>query len=139
MARKKKELDNIDLDSIRAMELGYGIHYGRYKADYPKTAVEIVVKDPKVRERQCKRCESVFQPVRGNQIFCCMECREKWGAAHKGEKTKRWKREKFCRVCGKEITSPKQRFYCDINCHNIAVRRRYLGIPLSGEEVAADG
>ena len=141
MARSKKELDNIELDSIRAMELGYGVHYGRFKADYPNTAVEIVVKDPKVRERKCKRCEAVFRPVRVDQVFCCMECREKWGAAHKGEnktKTKRWKREKYCRVCGKEITSPKQRVYCDWNCHKIAVHRKYLGIPLSGE-VEVDG
>ena len=34
---KRKKPDNIDLDVRRAELLGYGIHYGRYKADYPNT------------------------------------------------------------------------------------------------------
>lgn len=28
-------LDNIEKDVIAAMELGYGVHYGHYKADHP--------------------------------------------------------------------------------------------------------
>lgn len=27
--------DNIERDVIAAMKLGYGVHYGAYKADYP--------------------------------------------------------------------------------------------------------
>ena len=34
---KQKNPDNLDLDVRRAQLLGYGIHYGRYKADHPNT------------------------------------------------------------------------------------------------------
>ena len=32
-----QKLDNIDLDMIAADRLGYGVQYGRFKADHPFT------------------------------------------------------------------------------------------------------
>ena len=34
---KQPQKDNLELDSRMAMDLGYGVHYGRFKADHPHT------------------------------------------------------------------------------------------------------
>ena len=68
--------DNLDMDCRRAMELGYGVHYGNYKADYPHTrddSLEVVAH--KYPERECKNCGKPFWPSRADQIYCCEECR----------------------------------------------------------------
>lgn len=33
----KRILDNLERDVVAAMRLGYGVHYGAYKADHPHT------------------------------------------------------------------------------------------------------
>lgn len=60
---KKKPQDHLDYDVMRANELGYGPHYGNYKADHPETLAEYeALSGPKVekadKDRQRKRKET---------------------------------------------------------------------------------
>ena len=85
MARKRK-LDHIERDVIAAMKLGYGVHYGHYKADYPHTSdeepleMEIV---PPERVRVCKQCGKLFvvSSSQHNKIYCDDYCRTAFNSA----------------------------------------------------------
>ena len=79
----KRKLDNIERDVIAAMELGYGVHYGWYKADHPHTQEE--ASEPNERSQgiqkdaiACLHCGKVFSPVQEgrshNSKYCCFEC-----------------------------------------------------------------
>lgn len=70
---KKRKPDNLDLDVRRAELLGYGPHYGRYKADYPKTKPDIVPDD--LNTQACPVCGTRFRP-RKKQKYCCERCRQ---------------------------------------------------------------
>lgn len=56
----KREEDNLLLDTRRAEKLGYGVHYGRYKADYPFTRVPCdearTTEKPEKQKRFCRVC-----------------------------------------------------------------------------------
>ena len=71
MSRKRKP-DNLDLDSRRAMEEGYGVHYGLYKAANPKTA-NIPEEKPDTRVSFCQICGGKF-PYRPHRKYCCPDC-----------------------------------------------------------------
>lgn len=81
MARKRK-LDNIERDVILAERLGYGCHYGRYKADHPHTRVEeesaVEVKPLPDSLKPCRFCGKLFDPeMQGHtkaRAFCSYEC-----------------------------------------------------------------
>ena len=83
MARRK--LDNLDRDVIRAERLGYGCHYGRYKADHPHTRVEDAHPAPIIEVQElpntlkpCKFCGKMFDPedlgYTKARMFCSDEC-----------------------------------------------------------------
>jgi len=99
------------------MELGYGVHYGHYKADHPHTRDTSLDPEPehKYPERECKNCGEPFRPHRGDQIYCCEECRIEYNRLHTMKNPNR-ARQKFCRRCGKPITDPKQRVFCGKVC-----------------------
>lgn len=79
MARK---LDNIDLDMINADRLGYGVQYGRYKADHPftKEANEPILSGKKkicikqVYEHTCI-CGMKFTTTNKNKLYCSERCK----------------------------------------------------------------
>lgn len=77
MAGRKRELDNIERDVVNAMALGYGVHYGNYKADYPNTRdmePEIIVET-----KPCLYCGKPIQLINGNdrrKRFCNDDCRD---------------------------------------------------------------
>ena len=75
---KKKEPDNLALDVRRAELLGYGPHYGRYKADYPHTREDQEQEPepvPKGWERKiCPTCQKEFYG-KHNQVYCGEACR----------------------------------------------------------------
>ena len=81
MARK---LDNIDLDVIDADRLGYGPHYGHFKADHPYTkeaneARLIEKKKPappkKMYELKCHTCGELFAAKSPYKRYCCSKCK----------------------------------------------------------------
>ena len=72
--RKKKVLDNLELDMIQCEKDGFGVHYGRWKAT--QEAVVPVKKDEIPKGwRKCERCGKPFKPNRHNQKYCEWNCR----------------------------------------------------------------
>lgn len=77
MAKRKKELDNIGRDVVNAMALGYGVHYGNYKADYPNTR-DMEPEIP-VETKPCLYCGAPIRLRNGNdrrKLYCNDACRE---------------------------------------------------------------
>lgn len=69
-------MDNLARDVREALRLGYGVHYGHYKADHPHTADHSVEPDPpKYPPRKCKECEMEFIPTRRDQRYCTDDCK----------------------------------------------------------------
>lgn len=76
---KQKNPDNLDMDVRRAQLLGYGIHYGRYKADHPNTKCENTESHESQEEskfRVCPVCGNRFKIVKqhGRKRYCSDEC-----------------------------------------------------------------
>lgn len=84
MATKRK-LDNIERDVIRAMELGYGVHYGNYKADHPFTKYD-PEPVPMVESKPCLHCGAPILLHNGNdrrKRFRKDDCREGYKSRQK--------------------------------------------------------
>lgn len=77
----KKQMDNLMLDVIAAGKLGYGCHYGRYKADHPHT---IRPEQDQTEYIACKYCGKSFPKTRVDKKFCCADC----ATAYSKRKTK---------------------------------------------------
>lgn len=67
MANKR---DNLSKDVIAAQRLGYGIHYGHYKADHPYTKEG----DDTREYARCLECGRLFYPLRKNHVYCSQPC-----------------------------------------------------------------
>lgn len=82
-------MTNLDKDIRRAEALGYGVHYGLYKADHPNTKeAEPEVIDPDLVA--CRWCGRLFRMDRGRRkIFCNDECRIRYNAQREYEATER--------------------------------------------------
>ena len=82
--RKKRELDNLDMDVIRAKKLGYS-SYGKFKIDHPNTRNEdhVIYSKDAIR---CMYCGVKFIPSRKGNIFCCVPCRNHYHEKRKLEK-----------------------------------------------------
>ena len=76
--------DNLDRDSAEAMRLGYGVHYGRYKADHPHTRDRAEPEsDSPGTVRCCPQCGKRFTVGSGQnrRVYCCDECRKAFQSA----------------------------------------------------------
>lgn len=74
--RKKKELDNLEKDVIRARLMGYS-SYGRYKVDYPNTKESEEQEKELENAIQCHHCYGYFIPCRKGVRYCSNKCRER--------------------------------------------------------------
>jgi predicted nucleic acid-binding Zn ribbon protein len=121
---KKKELDNIERDVIAAMRLGYGVHYGRYKADYPHTKDRPVPEPKKEPETEqdavCSVCGKKYLRSDGCGKFCSEECRK---VSRRARERKYYKNKRgeiapiACPVCGKDFLPVSRRQkYCASVC-----------------------
>lgn len=74
----KREPDHLDLDSRRALALGYGVQYGRYKADHPVTPAEeaepVSVKAPEKKPPVCRICGAEIPKRSKMRKYCSAEC-----------------------------------------------------------------
>lgn len=99
-------LDNLDLDVADAMRLGYGVHYGKFKADHPytkdaneerlqearkKRRAPAAPKGPKLYDKVCPACGKKFTTQRHDRKYCGDECKTKVGAKKYCEERKRKK------------------------------------------------
>ena len=85
---KQKTMDHLEYDTRRALELGYGVQYGRYKADHPETLAEYEAQtgapkrrqivSPEKKELACQQCGAKFYVgiMKHNRKYCCDECRQ---------------------------------------------------------------
>lgn len=100
--RSRRPKDNIDLDMEDAERLGYGVHYGRYKADHPytKDANEDRLYPKKKQKHQqeqlqvravyenvCPICGKKFTTGNCKKICCSDDCKrkrdsKKWRSSH---------------------------------------------------------
>jgi hypothetical protein len=71
-----KSISNLDRDIREAAQLGYGVHYGRYKADHPSTAPEVDAGPPEATGT-CAECGGVFVLRKGGQLYCSDVCKSR--------------------------------------------------------------
>ena len=80
-------MDNLDKDIRMAEKLGYGVHYGAFKADYPNTKEKTPEQiDPDLQP--CLWCGMLFRKDPGRRkLFCCDVCRRMHHAQKEHEET----------------------------------------------------
>ena len=132
-------MDNLARDVRMAEKLGYGCHYGHYKADHPNTAEltdeEILGMPVRSRRKPAKKepeltaclwCGKTFQTSRYGRQYCNDDCRR-----YAYEKAKRQRKKKAicdgrtCAICGEPITGRGNIKYCSFNCRQIAEQELY--------------
>lgn len=70
-------MDNLDKDIAMALKLGYGCHYGAYKADHPHTRDSDGVEQNQSREMfVCERCGQRYFKRRHGQVYCSTRCQQ---------------------------------------------------------------
>ena len=127
------QLDNLDRDVREARRLGYGCHYGRYKADRPHTR-ELPPEEPveaaagTVPEWELSRCRNCGKPFRSNKstrLYCSPQCRKLRKAAQDLQYSRRRAEQRrlarehvtTCGFCGEEFCAEKaSQVYCSRSC-----------------------
>lgn len=133
--KHRKPQDHLEYDVMRAHELGYGPHYGDYKADHPYTReefeatagmVKVKKAQPMEREKKCLQCGAVFfvKQYITNKKYCCEQCRLK--AKNNGQKQRATPgKTTTCGICGATFTADHHsRIYCSTECYTESQRRR---------------
>ena len=76
-------MSNLDRDLAEAKRLGYGVWYGRYKADHPEPVVKPAPEpepEPVVEEEPndavCVICGKPFHKYKLHQKYCSVPCSE---------------------------------------------------------------
>lgn len=130
--KKRKPQDHLEYDVMRAEALGYGCHYGKYKADHPETRAEfetttgllpiITPAHPKnEQERFCLFCGRPFEVKyqTDGKVYCCDDCRQKAFIEKKAGR----RSGLYCSWCGRTIphNTNKSR-YCSGECSCDAAR-----------------
>ena len=80
-------MSSLDEDLKEAQRLGYGVWYGRYKADHPGVprAVPVEVEEPEPEDdgyrpnANCLNCGKAFRKYNTQHRYCSGDCREKAG------------------------------------------------------------
>lgn len=127
--RSRRPLDAIDRDMIEAERLGYGVHYGWYKADHPQTKETYQLEETRTHRRRapgklytitCEICGKEFQSENSRKKTCSPKCRSqissmKTRLRHKQNKLQY--EEAVCRGCGVKFTKrSKTQMFCTQRC-----------------------
>ena len=135
-------MDNLARDVALAEKLGYGCHYGRFKAVYPNTmdkSIEEILGSGKAKRakakttaaampetRKCKGCGREMLAGPYHKLYCDEDCKR-----YHYEKRKRERRKdaiaagKICVKCGKPVISGRHYKYCSDKCCEEAQREQY--------------
>lgn len=109
--KKNAPRDNLDLDVIDALAMGYGVHYGEFKKDHPftKDANEARLAGKQKTESKkpappttpgrrlknytlvCKYCGNKFESPNNSRSYCSPTCKRM-------RKFKAMKKEDICHV-----------------------------------------
>lgn len=131
--KKRKPQDHLEYDVIQAEALGYGCHYGAYKADHPETlekfeaetgVVQVKKVDTDRKERKCPQCGATFytKGLAGYKIYCCDECRQQASAERERERAKVQKG--ICQWCGGQLPNRSRTTCCCPECYGAAKRAK---------------
>lgn len=119
-------MSKLDEDLAEARRLGYGVWYGRYKADHPgepaaaKTVVEEVTEaDP--LDGICDICGKPYRKYNSQQKRCSGECSEVYHRRHASERYRKNAGMNMnvvrCPICGTEFqTHHRAQKYCCKAC-----------------------
>lgn len=129
--KKHKPQDHLEYDAMQAEALGYGCHYGEYKADHPDTRAEwesLTGGEPQKIDsfktvKQCPACGEKFivNKTNASKIYCCDDCRR--NAEY--DRQRKQGRARACEWCGKEIPLGVHRTtYCSNDCYHNAQREK---------------
>lgn len=137
-------MDNLARDVRMAEKLGYGCHYGWYKADHPHTADltdEEILGLPVKREKKkpvakgpemtvCLWCGESFPTSVYGRKYCNDDCKRNAVEKRKREREKAAvkaavKKDKLRTVCGKLVTGRGNVKYCSFDCRQVGEREAY--------------
>lgn len=131
-------MDNLERDVRMAEKLGYGCHYGWYKADHPHTAdltdEEILGLPVKGKRKQRKKgpdmtaclwCGKSFLTTSHGKQYCNDDCRRYAYEAKRREQKGKVIKDKRCPVCGKPVVGIRNRKCCSAECQDVADREQY--------------
>lgn len=129
--KRRKPMDRLSYDVQEAERLGYGCHYGRYKADHPHTSYEPqktpAAAAPAKYEYTCQWCGGKFYKSRkSTQRYCSADCNI--NATNARDKKYRPKpgKEKTCATCGRMFISVRGAKYCSEICNEAGQRANQI-------------
>ena len=107
-------MDRLEMDSILMEKMGYGIHYGKYKADHPHTEELAHFLQGKPEEKKsCAFCGKEFKSNDRRKIYCNDDCKVR---AREKRKQDNKRANMKCVVCGKWLEG-KRKVYCSDECY----------------------
>lgn len=79
------EPDNLEMDTKRALDLGYGVQYGRFKADYPHTMDEPIIREEGMGEklRAAREAAGMTQTQLAEKVNVQQRDISKWENGHR--------------------------------------------------------
>lgn len=118
-------MDNLTRAVLAAERLGYGCHYGNYKADYPHTRPAPddpagTLPEMPQEIRKCSHCGKPFVRRTNLRRFCSETCKHAHSAQLNLEARRRTIAnypEKVCIYCGKAFHPSKlEQLHCSRSC-----------------------
>lgn len=130
--KRRKPQDHLEYDVMRAEALGYGCHYGKYKAAHPETQAEFerlngpkqekVDQQKKMRTCPCCGVKFFVSGTNKNKTYCSDDCRQKTQQARAVGRGPAL----YCVQCGGEIPRRCHRTkYCSEECAREADKARW--------------
>lgn len=121
----------LDYDTQRAEALGYGFHYGDYKADHPNTRWEFERltettrrADTSVKLLTCPYCGKEFEQGQYHRKYCSAECQRRFSTAKNYKRKADTGKTVACPICGTEFVTKNQHHkYCSSECYTEGKRR----------------
>lgn len=116
-------MTNLDRDILRAKQLGYGVHYGWYKADHPVTDEEIELDENEQGYFECVNCGKKLFGKRIDAKYCSQKC---YVQAKRSNKTSGVGLYSKCEHCGQQYTKVRSnQRYCSQRCQQLEAYKRY--------------
>ena len=107
-------MDRLELDSILMKKLGYGVHYGKYKADHPHTEdLAGLILGEKEEKKTCAFCGKEFKSGDRRKMYCNDDCK---GRAREKRKQEKKRAKMKCIVCGRQLEG-RRKVYCSDECY----------------------